>query len=430
MIRLFVAISALLLAVAALNVGMGLQATLLGVRSGVEHFSVTVTGLVMAAYYAGFVAGAVYCRRLIRQFGHIRAFAALASIVSAAALLHAVYVSPGAWIALRLVSGLCYVGLVMVAESWLNQAATNEDRGRVLSMYMVTAYSATGLGQLLLGAAPVAGFELFVLVSVVTSLALVPVALTTGPAPIMTDVSPAPVLSLFRNTPVGVVGSLSTGLVNGALWGMGAVFASRIGMATWQISLFMLAVVAGGIVAQWPAGWLSDRIDRRLVIAGLCTAAAATGALVAALDPAVHQAHFWAAAIFGAVALPLYSVSIAHTNDMLEPGQFVPASGAMLLIYGVGATIGPVAGGLAMAAVGPRGLFVYIAVVAALTAAFALVRTRQRAALASEDKTDFVAVPATSGVAIDLDPRTDLAAAAADPFETIGDAGQNRQETL
>lgn len=411
MLGTLLGISTLLFGVFAMNLGFGLQATLLGVRAGMEGFPVTFTGFIMAMYYTGYAVGSLFSPRLVQGVGHIRTFAALASLASAAALLHALFVTPWTWVALRGVTGLCLAGLIIVSESWLNHAATNRDRGGVLSAYMVVSLGATALGQLLLNAAPVEGAELFILVSVLVSVSLVPMALSTKSVPPLKPTRTMAVARIFRLSPMGAVGCLSTGLINGAFWGMGALYALGAGLDARGISLFMAVAVLGGMVSQWPVGRLSDRIDRRLVIAALAAAITAASLGLAVAGGQSAAAMLALGALFGVAAFPLYAISIAHVNDVMAPEEFVPASSALLRIYAIGAAIGPFAAGYAMDAVGAAGLFYYAAAISALLGAFSLHRLRKGNAIHADHKEEFAAVPHTSPEVLKMvepaPPRTD-----------------------
>lgn len=391
-----IGISALLMGVFAMNVGFGLQATLLGVRAGQEGFSVLLTGFIMATYYLGYIGGSLYSPRLVLKVGHIRVFAALASLASSAALLHAVFVTPLTWVILRIITGFCLAGLFIVSESWLNHASTNQNRGGVLSIYMVISLGASALGQLLLNAAPVGGMELFILVSVLVSLSLIPIVLTSRVIPLLSSSPRTKIRKMFKTSPMGVVGCFATGLINGAFWGMGAVYAHTVGLDTQGISLFMAIVVLGGIISQWPLGWLSDRIDRRWVLAGLSAAVMASSIGLVLAGEASLNIMFVLGAIFGAAAFPLYAISIAHVNDVTTHDDFVPASSTLLLLYALGAFFGPFAAGAVMHMVGASGLFYYTMVVSALLGAFTLKRLYFGSAVKSADKEDFMAMPKTS----------------------------------
>ena len=307
---------------------------------------------------------------------------------------------------LRAITGFSYAGLCMVAESWLNQRAVNADRGIMLSLYMGATLAASAAGQLLLNIWPPTGFEPFILVSVILSLSLVPVALSTSPAPPLSPSPPMPIRALFRASPVGVVGCFATGLLYSAIGGLGAVFAQSIGLSIFEISVFMMLIVVGGTAALWPFGWLSDRIDRRAVVAGLSLAVAITGGaiIVAVSASGSTLLLFVLATLYGAAAMPIYGVAVAHANDKLAHDQYVSASSTLLLCYGIGAVFGPVSASQAMVWLGPAGLFAFIATIGAVAALFVLLRMIQRPAASDAGKGAFVATPVTTPAALGLAP--------------------------
>lgn len=406
-----IGISALLLGAGAINLGMGLQGSLIGLRAGIENFSTILTGVVMSSYYAGFVIGSLLAPRIVNRVGHIRTFSVFASLSSAATLCHAAFVDPVSWIILRTLTGLCVAGLCLVLESWLNDRSSNVNRGALLSVYFVTILAATALGQILLIAAPASGYDLFVLVSVIVSLALVPVALTSTPMPHEIAPNRMALKRLFATSPVGIVGCFGAGLSTGAFWGLGAVYAQGIGLPITQIALFMTFMIAGGMAAQWPLGRLSDKIDRRLIIAAMSLGMAIVGTVIA--TGAVHDAPwlFVLGACAGALLLPLYSISIAHANDFMEARDFVPASASLLLIYGCGAAAGPIVATLFMSRFGPEGLFIHAAVTTSVVGLFAVYRMTQRPPVPEEDSSKFAVLPRTTAMAFELDPRSDENAA-------------------
>ena len=389
---------ALFLGIAFIMLGNGLQGSLLGVRASLEGFPTAVTGLVMSAYFAGFLAGTALVPRLVSRVGHIRVFAALASLASAAVLAHSIFVTPPSWGAIRLVTGFCFAGLYIVAESWLNDRATNETRGQLLSIYMVVMLAGMGSGQFLLNVADPAGFQLFVLISVLVSLALIPILLTAAPAPQFHALSPFSLRELYRISPLGVLGTLGTGMAQGGLLGMGAVFAQEIGFSVAETSIFMAAAMFGGVLLQWPVGRLSDRFDRRrvLTIVTFLAAICAIGASMAA-GPFAAVAPAWAIyvliCIFGGMNMPMYSLTIAHANDFLEPHQMVAASGSLVLVGGIGAAFGPVTLAGMMSLMGPIGFFWGLGLVHAAIGIVALYRMSKRASRPIEDQGAFVAVP-------------------------------------
>ena len=270
-------ISSLLLSFGMLLLGNGMIGTLLGIRSRLEDFSVEVTGVIMAGFSVGLLIGALYAIRVVAAVGHIRAFAAFASIMSVAVLAHVLFIDPVTWFVLRVVAGFCMAGMVMVVESWVNARATNKTRGQILSLYMITNYLGAGLGQFMLLVGDPAQFQLFIIASMVYSFALVPILLTRASAPKPSSPQRMKFRELFAISPVGVFGTVCAGLANSSLNGMGAVFAKEIGLSIGEVSAFMAAAILGGMALQFPIGRLSDRFDRRtvLVAASLATGLAA-----------------------------------------------------------------------------------------------------------------------------------------------------------
>ena len=333
---------ALLLGFGILMLGDGLQGTLLAVRADQEGHSATTTGLIMSSFYVGFLSGSIMTPRIVLHVGHIRVFAALAAMASAAILVHAVFLHVAVWVGLRLISGFCFAGLYVVAESWLNDRATNETRGKLLSLYMVVTYIGVGLGQLLLNLADPQGYPLFVLTSVLISIAVVPLLLSASASPRFEESVNIKVKELFKVSPLGVVGMFVEGFVTATFFALGPVYAQRLGLPLKEIAYFMAAAMAGTVVLQWPIGALSDRFDRRLVltIVVLLTALAAFACIPLSTKSTIIL--LLAVSLFAGLALPLYSLCLAHTNDHLEPTQMVAASGTLVLISGLGAVIGPI----------------------------------------------------------------------------------------
>lgn len=387
---------ALLFGLGLLMLGNGLQGTLLGVRASLEGFTTQTTGLVMTGYYVGFLVGSIICPKLVKNVGHIRVFAALASILSAAMLLHSLFVEPITWLAIRLVNGFAIAGLYIVVESWLNDAATNRTRGRLLSIYMVIVLGGMAAGQFLLNVADPAGFELFILISVLVSVSLVPIALSVSRAPSFEAPAHVSWRSMYRISPLGVVGCLIVGVAQGTLLGMGAVYAREIGMGVASVSVFMATALAGGVVLQWPVGRLSDVFDRRKVITVvtmLAALAAVTGALA---GPHSMTLLLVAVFLFGGLSFPVYSLCIAHSNDHLEPEQMVAASGTLILVAGIGASVGPSLSAALMSLVGPDGFFWCLALVHAAIGFFAIYRMTRRPAVPMDEQSVYQTMPVRS----------------------------------
>jgi MFS family permease len=383
---------ALLSGLALLMVGTGLQGSLLGLRASLEGFSTTTIGVVMSSYYFGFVVGSLRAPAIVARVGHIRAFAALASIASSAVLVHAVFVLPVGWIVLRVISGFCMAGLYVIAESWLNDAATNETRGSLLSIYMVVISGGISLGQILLNAADPAGTALFVITSVLVSLALVPTALSAGSSPRLVQPEPVSTRDLLRAAPLGVIGVGLAGVSAGALYGVGVVYAQLSGLSIASTSVLMFLAILLGTLLQWPIGAISDRFDRRKVIAA--TAAVAAGAALTGTTGPTGITLLFVFSLAGGLSLTMYALFNAHVNDWLEPAHMVGAGSRLLLINGIGAMSGPVVASLAMTIIGPPGFFWMIVIANATAVIYALWRLTRRAPVPADQQSTFVAVPA------------------------------------
>ena len=372
MLTIIASLGSLLFAAALLYAGNGLQGTLLAVRGGGEGFSPPVIGALMSAYYFGFIVGCRVVPRFIADIGHIRCFVALASAASASALAHAIFVEPISWGILRATTGFAFAGMAMVLESWINERSSNANRGRDLG--------ALTLGNLLLAAASPAGFELFALVSILISLALVPIAMTRIEAPPPVRQARLDLRGLYRVSPVAAAGALGTGLANAAFWGVAPLFVQSTGYGADMVGRFMsVAIVAAGL-SQLPIGILSDRIDRRIVLCGTAVLAGCGAILLAVFGPNSITALLLLGAVLGTFMLPVFGLSLAHAADHAAKGQSVGVSGSMLLLHGVGAVIGAVLGGAAMSLAGGVGLFGYIATIEIALAGFALSRIAKRSA--------------------------------------------------
>jgi MFS family permease len=403
-ITLVSSIFSLLLGIGIILVGSGFLGTLLGMRAVVENFSEVVTGLVMSAYFLGFIAGAYVCPPLINRVGHIRAFAAMAAVASSAILTHAMIIDPWAWALLRLITGICGVGLYMVIESWLNVQTSNRQRGRVFALYMTVNMLAMALGQYLLLFSSVDTFIPFALIAILFSLGLVPVALTrvAEPQPVST---PALHLGhLFGKAPLGVIGTLIAGLLLGAFWGMGAVFAKDIGLPDTWIAAFMSAAILGGPLLQLPIGRLSDARDRRGVLLAVSIAGAAAAVAAFALAQWTPVALVICIFLFGGFTFSIYALSVAHMNDHLNANEVLDATSGLLLTYGIGATFGPAAAGALMSAFGPRTLLLYFFALLVVLAAACRHFMRVRPPVPAEEQGEFVPMVRTSQAALEMHP--------------------------
>lgn len=388
----------LLLSYGLLLLANGLFSTLLGVRTQLEGFPTNLVGFIVAAYFLGLLFGGVFAGRVVTRVGHIRSFAAFASLMSVSALLHPLWISIGSWMALRMISGFCMAGMIMVTESWLNESATNHNRGQVLSFYMITNYFAAGTGQFLITFGDPSQFQLFSLASVIFSLALLPVLLTGASAPIPARSKRMPLLALYKLAPLGLVGVFCSGLINASVHGLGPVFATNIGLSQASLSLFMATMIMSGLLLQWPIGRWSDRIGRGPLLVGVpLVVALASGAMTLVSDFRLILA---TASLFGAFMFTVYSLAAAATNDLIGRDQRVAVAGSLLITYGAGASIGPIIAGQFMSLLGAQGLFIYFMLVSLSLAMFATIMRRRDGSTAT--RKPYVAVPATQATSNEL----------------------------
>ena len=400
-------LGALLLSTAILITGNGLINTLLPVRAELEAFSTLQIGMLGAVYFVGFIIGCINGPRMIRRVGHIRTFAALSSIAAAMALGLAVLVDPIAWWILRFVIGICFAGLYVVIESWLNDRTESSNRGAIMSIYTLINFGVLVVGQLLLTTYQPSGFELFSVVAILLGLALVPVSLTNAPSPPQPETVRLDIQGLWRLSPVGFVGCLAVGLANGSFWSLGPIFASRSGLDVDNLVYFMIGATLAGALMQWPLGRLSDLTDRRFVIVGTAICASVSGILLSSWpEPSITLLIVLASA-FGGFAMPLYAVAVAHANDFADDDSFVATAGGLLLVYGIGAAAGPLIASGLMQYTGTDGLFVFTTIVHGALVVFTILRVRIRAAPAEQDRSDFVAGPRTSPMLYEMDPRSE-----------------------
>jgi MFS family permease len=380
----------LLLGMGVLMLGAGLQSTLLGLRATLEGFPTVVTGIVMSCYYVGYVVGTIIAPPLLRQLGHIRVFAALAAVASVAILIQGCFVNPWIWGAMRLVSGLCFAGIYVVAESWLNDRASRENRGRLFAMYMLILYVGLGAAQFLLVFSDPQSPAPFMLVSVLISLAMVPIVVSAQRVPNHAVPRTVRLRELYQNSPLGVVAVTMSGLISAIIFSMGPVYARLSGLQTTSVATFMAVSILAAVVTQYPVGRLSDRMDRRTVIAGVCTLAMIVAASIVAFPELPHVAFLALAALFSGFALTLYSLSVSHVNDKLEPAQMVASSSTLLLLNGGAAAIGPLLAGSLITAFGPRAYFATLATLSGALAIYDLWRKSRRRPVPPSQKSPFI----------------------------------------
>ena len=392
---------ALLLGMLFLQLGNGLQGTLLSVRGELENFSTFEMSVVMSAYFAGFLGASRLVPELIRRVGHVRVFAALASFISAVLILYPLLVNPWVWTGGRVIIGFCFCGVYITAESWLNNAATNENRGKLLSSYMVVQMAGIVAAQLLLLIGDPGGFELFVLISVLVSISFAPILLSITPTPAFEATKPMSIKELFSTSPLGCVGMFFLGGIFSAQFGMAPVFGTKAGLSLSEISSFVAAFYIGAMVFQFPIGWLSDQMDRRILI----VVTSAIG-FIAAISAILLEGSFLilvgSAFFIGGMSNPLYSLLIAYTNDFLELEDMASASGGLLFLNGLGAISGPLFTGYLMTKMGPEGFFIVLATLLGLLTGYGFYRMTQRGISDIDTSSYTTVLPTTSVVAMEI----------------------------
>ena len=373
--------------------GNGLASSLLGVRSILEGFSTLTVGAMMASYYLGYLTGSRMIPDLVGAVGHIRVFAGLGSLASLVVLIHPLWVHPVTWSILRLVTGFSLAGLYVVAESWLNGVATNANRGNVLSFYLVMVLGGLGAGQAMLGLGAPEGHELFLLVSALISLSLIPLTLAPSEAPTVGLLQKTNIREVYGITPLAIVGGGVVGVTNAALLGIGPVYGTQLGHPVAVVGQLMAAAMAGAVLLQWPLGRLSDRVPRRRVILGATLASVGVGMAGAWLEgsaPALGLVMF----LYGGLSFPLYGLLISHMNDWVPAEKLLSAAGAPVFAVGVGAVAGPVLAGAWMSAAGPVGMWWFLVSVHGLFALFILYRFAERPSIPVSLQKVFAPLPA------------------------------------
>jgi MFS family permease len=381
----------LLLGMGVLMLGAGLQGTLLGVRATLEGFSTPAIGAIMSCYYLGYLLGTVAAPRMLRSVGHIRVFAALAAVASVTILLQGVWIHPLAWGAMRLSSGVCLAGIYVVAESWLNDRASCANRGRLLALYMVVLYVGLSAAQFLLLLASPSGPQAFMLVSALISLAMVPIVVSARHAPQCLVPRPVRYRELYRNSPLGVVAVAASGLISSILFSMGPVYARLSGLGVAGVATFMSVSILAAVFTQYPVGRLSDRVDRRSVIACVCAVATLVAVSIAVFQMP-RPLFLSLAALFSGSVLTLYSLAVSHVNDKLDPTQMVAASSALLLLNGAAAAVGPLLMGSLMAMFGPPAYFITLATLTGGLTLYDLWRKSRRKPVPQSLKQPFISV--------------------------------------
>lgn len=386
-----------------LMLGNGLQGTLLGVRGSLENIDSATMGYIMSGYFVGFLGGSKATPVMLQWVGHVRVFAALGSFVSAAFILYAAVVDPIAWWLLRVLVGFCFSGIYVVAESWLNHSASNESRGQALSLYMIVQMAGMVLGQLLLNIADPGGYDLFVLITVLVSVSFAPMLLSSSStAPVQTSARAMSLKELIKTSPLACFGILLLGGIYSVLYAMSPVYATERGLTISQTSYFITGIFAGAMLFQYPVGWLSDRIDRRLLIIGVTAMGALVG-LVGMYQGDNFTVLLVCAILLGGSANPLYSLLVAYANDYLEKDQMGAAAGGLLFINGCGAMTGPIIVGYAMSNLGLEWYFITLLLLSSAICFYAVYRISQREHTIIDESAPYLPISArTSSLATEF----------------------------
>ncbi len=408
---------ALFIGIGVMMIAHGLQMQIMGIRSVLEDFSVFTTGIFMSGYYVGYFIGSKTTPNFVSKVGHIRVFAAFASLASLSALVAVVYVNPLMWTISRFITGISLVSCYVVTESWLNDRATNKNRGQLLSAYMMVIYFGLALGMLLLNISKPEAYEPFILVSVLLSVALVPILLTKRPAPKFKKIETISILELYKISPLGSLSSFFTGIIHAAFFSLISVYATIAKFTLFETSILLFIATIAGVLGQGPIGYFSDIFDRRRVIV-ITTFGSSLLALIAILtsnDPIQNIYYmdefafrkiifFIAVGLYTSLCLPLFSLNLAHTNDFVPKSKFVAAGGGLQLIFGVGAISGPILCAIFMEWFGLNGLFVFLIIAHSIIGVFGLYRMKVRSTVENPDST-FTPIPATiTPAGLELDP--------------------------
>ena len=402
-----------------LMVAHGYQGNLIGVRSVIEDFNFIATGALMSGYFVGYFAGANTIPKLVGKVGHIRVFAAFASMASLSILIHAVFVNPVTWTFGRFVTGFSIVAIFIVMESWLNDRANNRTRGQLLSIYMFITLVGISLGTLLLNFSSPEKYEPFILISLLLSLALIPILLTKRKAPKFKKLGFIDIMGLYKTSPLATVSMFCTGIIHSALFSLGAVYAAAMNFTIFEISLLLFLITISGGIFQWPIGYYSDKSDRRMIII-FCTFFAAIFCFLAifasgtslenmylATSVGVDKIMFFTyASLYAGMAIPLFTLNLAYVNDYISKEKFVAAGGGMQIIFGMGSMAGPFICSLLMSKYGTNGFFVHLLFFHFIIGAFGLYRITKRS---YRDNPEYTFTPLPRNITplvIELDPTT------------------------
>ena len=412
---------ALFIGIGIMMIAHGLQGNLMGIRSVIEEFNFIATGTMMSGYYVGYLFGSNIAPKLVSRVGHIRVFAAFASMASLSILIIAAYVNPIVWTFARFITGLSVVSCFIVAESWLNDRANNRTRGKILSVYMIVTFAGLAIGMLLLNFDSPENYKPFILVSILLSIALVPILLTKRKAPKFKKIGTLKLKELYKISPLGFVSSFCTGIIHSALFTLTAVYAAIMNFSIFEISLLLFLITIAGAISQWPIGYFSDRFDRRIVIV-VCTIVGAVFCVLSIIasgdtlqyinvvvDPGVDKLMFFIfVTVYAGASLSLYPLNIAHTNDFVPKEKFVAAGGGLTLVFGIGAMGGPIVCSIFMNEFGPNSFFIFLLIFHVIIAIFAFYRSTRRS---TEDNPDSTFTPLPKNITplgMELDPDTGI----------------------
>ncbi len=410
---------ALFIGIGVMMIAHGLQMQVMGIRSVLEDFSVFTTGIFMSGYFVGYFIGSKTTPNFVSKVGHIRVFAAFASLASLSALVAVVYVNPFMWTISRFITGISLVSCYVVTESWLNDRATNKNRGQLLSAYMMVIYFGLAIGMLLLNVSKPEDYEPFILVSILLSVALVPILLTKRPAPKFKKIETISIKELYKISPLGSLSSFFTGIIHAAFFSLISVYATLAKFTLTETSILLFIATIAGVIGQGPIGYFSDTFDRRKVIVittiGSCFFASIS--ILTSNDPIQNIYYmdefsfrkiifFISVGLYSSLCLPLFSLNLAHTNDFVPKSKFVAAGGGLQFIFGVGAISGPILCSIFMEWLGINGLFIFLIIAHAIIGGFGLYRMKVRETVENPDST-FTPVPATiTPAGLELDPDT------------------------
>lgn len=422
-------VGAVVLSAILLQGGNGILTIIVPLRMTDAGLPAIDVGFVGTGYAIGFLIGCVFATGLVRTVGHIRAFAALAAVMGTGVLALVIDTNVFLYAGVRAATGFCMAGLTTVIESWINERTPAESRGNVLSIYMVITKGALATGPLMLGYGDVTGPGFLMIICAFCSMSLVPMALTQGPSPDIPPLKRLGVVTLYKIAPAAIVGCIAIGLVNGAVISLIPAYATSIDLSPATIAVIMAGMQLGGLAFQWPLGWMSNQMDRRLMIAfcaGAVTVLSVSAILLAGFSEMFQVVVF---SLWGGISFSIYAICVSHAADRAPLDLMVAMSSSLLLAWAAGAVVGPTAASFMMTAVGPAGLFYYAAAVMSCLLAFVLIRTRMRKAEPQGMKQGFVGLPASSPVIPQMDPRMHDGVRASSIHEDHNETSENAYDT-